>query len=685
MPGHLRRRSLALSTALTLGLLAGMLPQPTLAAAPSLSAAIVKDGLSIPWDVAFLPDGQMLVTERIGRVRVYAHGSPGAPLVRTIGIPNVWQVGEAGLMGIAVDVDYATNRFVYVCASRRHGTAAAVNEVIRYSIRGDGTWGGARTIVTGMRAANIHNGCAVEMSRDGRLWVSMGDASNQSLPQNRNSLNGKILRMNRDGGTPGDNPVIGGTRNIVYSMGHRNPQGIAIRPGTNQVYAIEHGPERDDEINLLVGGGNYGWPCYTGAGNPFNSLSGSCLAASAYRNPLWSSGSPTLATSGATFVASSQWADFNGHLFVSTLKESDVRRFSINSAGTSLGGPATLFNAAWGRIRASVLGPGGQLYLTTSNGSNDKVIRVRPAGTSVGRIAGANRFATAAALSASAYPSGAADVIVATGSDFPDALAGGAVGGRLNMPILLTLRSELPSQTRAELDRLNPQRIWVLGGTGVISDAVRNALVPYASSGQVTRVFGADRYATAAEISERWYAPGVAAAFVAVGTNFADALAGTPAAAMRDSPLLLVRSGAIPSSTAAELDRLNPQRIYILGGTAVISSTVASQLDAYTAGPVTRLAGPDRYATAAAIIRTFWSKVPSVYVSSGVNFPDALAGGAVAGRQNLPMLLSGKGDVSLHTGQEVLRLSPRRVTMLGGTAALNAAVETRLRRLVASP
>ena len=108
MPGHLRRRSLALSTALTLGLLAGMLPQPTLAAAPSLSAAIVKDGLSIPWDVAFLPDGQMLVTERIGRVRVYAHGSPGAPLVRTIGIPNVWQVGEAGLMGIAVDVDYAS-------------------------------------------------------------------------------------------------------------------------------------------------------------------------------------------------------------------------------------------------------------------------------------------------------------------------------------------------------------------------------------------------------------------------------------------------------------------------------------------------------------------------------------------------------------------------------------------------
>jgi glucose/arabinose dehydrogenase/putative cell wall-binding protein len=678
MPGHLRRRSLALTSALTIGLLAGMVPQPTLAAAPSMSTAVVQDGLSIPWDVAFLPDGQMLVTERAGRVRVYASGSPNAALVRTVTIPSVRAEGEAGLMGIAVDIDFASNRYVYVCASRTT-TAGWRNQILRYSIRGDGSWGGLKILVGSMRAATIHNGCAVEMDRSGRLWVSMGDANNQTFPQNRASLNGKILRMTRDGGAPSDNPVIGGTRNIVYSMGHRNVQGIAIRPGTGQVYGIEHGPNVNDEINRIVAGGNYGWPCHTG------NNTGPCGPSATTIAPLWASGGSTIATSGGTFVASSQWADFNGHLFVSTLKESDVRRFSINSAGTSLGGPATHFNAAWGRIRASVLGPGGQLYLTTSNGSNDKVIRVRPAGTSVGRIAGANRFATAAALSASAYPSGATDVIIATGSDFPDALAGGAVGGRLNMPILLTLRGELPSQTRAELDRLNPQRIWVLGGTGVISDGVRNALVPYASSGQVTRVFGADRYATAAEISERWYAPGVAAAFVAVGTNFADALAGTPAAAMRDSPLLLVRSGSIPSSTAAELDRLNPQRIYILGGTAVIGSAVASQLDAYTTGPVTRLAGADRYATAAAIVRTFWSKVPTAYVSSGQNFPDALAGGAVAGRQNLPMLLSGKGDVSLHTGQEVLRLSPRRITMLGGTAALNAAVETRLKRLVASP
>ena len=680
MPGHLRRRSLGLtlSISLTLGVLGGMLPQAALAAAPSLGTAVVQDGLSIPWDVAFLPDGQMLVTERAGRVRVYASGSPNAALVRTVNIP-VTTGGEAGLMGIAVDVDFASNRFVYVCASQTV-SGAWRNRVIRYSIRSDGNWGGAKVLVGGMLANTIHNGCAVEMDRSGRLWVSMGDASNGNLAQNRNSLNGKILRMNRDGGTPSDNPVIGGTRNIVYSMGHRNVQGIALRPGTNQVFAVEHGPNVNDEINRIVAGGNYGWPCHTG------NNTGPCGSSASTIGSLWASGGSTIATSGGAFVASSQWADYTGHLFVSTLKESDVRRFSVNADGTFIGGGQTFFNNAWGRIRAAVLGPGGQLYLTTSNGSNDKVIRVRPGATSVARISGANRFATAAALSRAAYPSGATDVMIATGADFPDALAGSAAAGMRGMPILLTSGSQLPSETRTELDRLNPQRIWVLGGTSVISNAVLSALAPYASSGPPVRVAGSDRFATAAAISNRWYpTPGVNAAFVAVGTNFADALAGAPAAALHDSPLLLVRPSSIPTSTVAELQRLKPDRIYVLGGTAVISAGVASALDAYTTGPVTRLAGANRFATAGAITRTFWSKVPTAYVASGVNFPDALAGGAVAGKQNLPLLLSGVSDVTLFTGQEALRLSPRRLTMLGGTVALTSAVETRLRRLVASP
>jgi putative cell wall-binding protein len=524
------------------------------------------------------------------------------------------------------------------------------------------------------------------MDRFGRLWVSMGDASQSSLAQDRSSLNGKILRMNRNGGTPADNPVIGGLRNIVYSMGHRNVQGIAIRPGTDQVYAVEHGPSVNDEVNRIVAGGNYGWPCHSGPSTA------ACGSSATTIGSLWASGSSTIATSGGTFVGGSQWGDYDGQLFVTTLKERDVRRFSINDSGTSLGNPATHYDNAWGRLRASVLGPGGQLYATTSNGgaiagcgSGDCVIRIRPATPNVNRISGANRYATAAALSAAAYPSGATDVMIATGADFPDALAGSAAAGRLGMPVLLTERSELPAATRAELNRLDPERIWVLGGTTVIRERVRLALESHASSGDAVRVAGEDRYQTAAKIARTWYDPGVPAAFVAVGTNFADALAGAPAAALRNSPLLLVKPSAIPSSTANTLDHLNPQRIYVLGGTAMISNGVMNALDAYTSGPVTRLAGADRYATAEAIVRAFWTKSVRAYVASGMDFPDALAGGAVAGRDHLPMLLSGNGHVPLYTGQQVLRLSPRTLTMLGGTVSLNGAVEARLKRLLATP
>ena len=678
---HRRRWSaLLLTVALASSLAVGMAPQPARAAPPDLSTGVVQEGLSIPWDLAFLPNGQMLVTERAGRVRVYASGSPGAALVRTVTIPSVRAEGEAGLMGIAVDIDFATNPYVYVCASRQYtGSGGWQNQLLRYQVRADGSWGGETVLVGSMLANQVHNGCAVEMDRFRKLWVGMGDANNTSLAQDRNSLNGKILRLNTDGSVPSDNPVIGGTRNIVYSMGHRNPQGIAIRSGTDQVFAIEHGPAVNDEINRIDAGGNYGWPCNTGA------ATGPCGSSPTTIGSVWASGGSTIATSGAAFVGGTQWADHSGHLFVSTLKESDIRRFSISGDGTTVSGNEIFFDAAWGRIRASALGPGGQLYVTTSNGTNDRVVRVRPAATSVARVAGANRFATAAALSQSAYPSGATDVVIATGTDFPDALAGSAVAGMRGMPILLAQANALPGETQAELDRLNPQRVWVLGGTSVISEAVRAAVAAYASSGQATRVAGSDRFDTAAAISNRWYAPGVQSVFVAVGTDFADALAGAPAAALRDSPLLLVHSDGIPAETAAELQRLQPQSVYVLGGTAVISPTVASQLDAYTSGPVLRLAGANRFATAEAISRTFWGKVPAAYVASGVDFPDALAGSAVAGNRGLPMLLSAPDDVSLFTGQDLLRLSPAQAVILGGTGALTATVEAQLRRLVAAP
>jgi putative cell wall-binding protein len=331
-----------------------------------------------------------------------------------------------------------------------------------------------------------------------------------------------------------------------------------------------------------------------------------------------------------------------------------------------------------------VSGPGGQLYVTTSNGSNDRVIRISPSTPATGRVSGTDRYRTAAALSANGFPGGATRAFVATGSDFPDALAGGAAAGHLGNPVLLVQQNAIPSATATELTRLNPSEIVVLGGTNVISESVRQSLEAYASTGVATRIAGADRYATAAAISSTYYSPGVQAAFIATGSNFADALAGAPAAALRDSPLLLVTKNTIPAATQTELTRLNPQSIYVLGGGASISSAVAIALNSYTTGPVTRLSGPNRYATGAAVVRAFWTK-SRAYVATGLTFADALAGGAVAGTAGVPMLLVAGTSVPLETGQEVLRLGSHRLTIIGGSAAVSVGAENVLKRLMGTP
>jgi len=369
----LRVRRLA-TLAIAMLALSALLPTPVLGA-PTLSSRVVQNGLVIPWDVGFAPNGQMFVTERPGRVRVYASGAPKAELLATSTIPNVRAQGEAGLMGLAVDRNFASNRFVYVCVSRTTNKGWR-NQVIRYYVGKAWKLNFNRFIIrNGMVANTIHNGCAVEHGPDNKIWVTMGDANHAMWAQDPDRRNGKVLRVNRNGSVPSDNPIWPGhsSPTIVYSIGHRNPQGIAFQPGTGRVYAAEHGPEKDDEINHIRPGRNYGWPCRTGNNHPYQSCPGSAT----YVRPAWSSEGPTLATSGATFVTGG-WETFNGDLFVSTLKQSDLRRFNASASSSGLTMRNTFFNGTWGRLRAAVLGPGGRLYLTTSNGTNDRVIRITP-------------------------------------------------------------------------------------------------------------------------------------------------------------------------------------------------------------------------------------------------------------------------------------------------------------------
>ena len=362
------RRLAVVSTVLVM-----LLPaHPAAAAAPPRRTATVQSGLSIPWDLAFAPDGKMLVTERAGRIRVYAGRKKGAALLNTREVPRVRAEGEAGLMGIAVTRKVGKT-FVFVCASRDTSRGWR-NQVLRFTMGRKGGLRYDRMVLGKMKANTNHNGCAVEMGPDGKLWVSMGDAGDLATPQDSARRNGKILRVNTDGSIPDDNPIKGSP---VYATGFRNPQGIAFRPGTGLPYVTEHGPDVNDEINVVRAGENYGWPCWTGRSAQGPQGSG-CGGASDYRAPIWSSGSPTLATSNAAFATGTRWGDWRRNLFVATLKDSDLRRFTTSRAGDNAVHRSTLYDGRWGRIRAVTPAPDGQaLYLTTSNGSNDRVVRVR--------------------------------------------------------------------------------------------------------------------------------------------------------------------------------------------------------------------------------------------------------------------------------------------------------------------
>ncbi|MBT9256481.1 PQQ-dependent sugar dehydrogenase [Phycicoccus sp. MAQZ13P-2] len=655
------------------------------AAAPSLTVSTVASGLTIPWDVAFLPTGQMVVTERPGRIRVYADGAPGAALQRTVTVPSVRSVDESGLMGVAVDVDFRDHPYVYVCASRDYaGSNGWVNQLLRYTVSSGGSWSGPTVLRSGMAASNRHDGCSLEMDQSGYLWLGMGDAGVDGLAQDRHSLNGKILRLTRSGGVPSSNPVIAGSRGAVWSMGHRNPQGIALRPGTSEVWEVEHGPNTDDEVNRIVAGGNYGWPCYTGAGRR-NATSTSCGAASAYRDPAWASGMPTVATSGATFVHGAQWADFAGDLVVPTLKDTELRRFEI-AGSTTATLAQRLYDGAYGRLRAAVSGPGGDLYVTTSNGTDDRVLRIRPATGSVTRVGGADRYAAAAGISAATYPGGAREVYVASGLVFADALAAGPVAGRAGAPLLLTRDDTLPDATRRELQRLAPTRVTVVGGPPTVSDGVLDAIRGAVGGATVSRVGGDTRYDVAAALSRAEYPSGARTVFVTSGEVFTDALSAGPAAARQDAPLLLAGRRTLPAATATELQRLRPTRIYLVGGSPTVDDAVLARLRTYVSGTgagVTRLAGADRYEVSRVVARTFWTDAAAV-VTSGEVFPDGLSGGAAAAGTGRPVLLTGRDRLPPAVGTILLRLATNRVTVVGGTPSVGSAPEAALRRLVGS-
>ena len=356
------------------------------ASAESLIVTPVMTGLDHPWDVAFAPDGTMLVTERGGRILVRT--TSGATQVMSVDLSDLWVSGETGLMGIEVDPDFMSNRRIYTCQGSTDGNLTV--QVIAWQV--DPSYASATRVADPLvggidGTSGRHGGCQLRIDPSGALFVGTGDAATGTNPQNVDSLNGKVLRVDRftGHGLPG-NPFFGqgGNRSLIYTYGHRNVQGLAIRYATGEMWSVEHGPDRDDEVNRLVAGGNYGWDPVPGYNEavPMTDLAKFPGAVPAQ----WSSGNPTIAPSGATFLRGSGWGGYDGALAVSVLKDQHLRLLSFDTAGRFLGTavPPEL-DHVYGRLRGAELGPGGVLFITTDNGGGrDQVLAVAPAGESFG-------------------------------------------------------------------------------------------------------------------------------------------------------------------------------------------------------------------------------------------------------------------------------------------------------------
>ena len=318
----------------------------------------VVTGLDTPWEIAFLPDGRALVTERPGRVRLL---SPGGELRREpVAEIEVAAIGEGGLLGLAVDPRFRINRFVYLYRTTRDDI-----EILRYRLDGEKLAGG-RKILGGIDVGPIHDSGRLRFGPDERIYINTGDAGNPQVAQDRQSLNGKTLRMEpeayrRDGG-----------RAEIFTLGHRNGQGLDWQPGSGRLFETEHGPVGYDEINVLQPGDNYGWPDAVG-----DEQEGSRFHAPIAIYP------EAIAPSGASFVTrpGSEWT---GDFLVAALIGEQLRRLSLD--GTRVIENEPLLEGRYGRLRTVREGPDGTLYVLTSNrdgrgepvAEDDRILRIVP-------------------------------------------------------------------------------------------------------------------------------------------------------------------------------------------------------------------------------------------------------------------------------------------------------------------
>ena len=351
------------------------------AAVPALRVTREASGLEQPWDVKHIGNGAFLVTERdTARLLRVKNGH-----VRRIAFPrsSVWVSGETGLMSLEIDPAFGRNGRFYTCQGGNTPGGGHDVRVVAWRLNDKQTRARrTKVLLDGIQATSgRHGGCRLLIGRNGSLLVGTGDAAVSSNPRDLTSLNGKVLRLDRSTGAPWPgNPYIdAGNRKqrYVLNYGHRNVQGLATRRD-GSVWSVEHGSFRDDEVNLVVSGGDYGWNPGPGYDESVpmtdQSLPGEQIEAQ------WSSGEPTIATSGATWVSGTQWGSLNGTLAVAALKGNRVVFMKFDRDGVLQRTRTPDALRKFGRLRSISKAPNGDLMITTANGSGDAVLRVHPRG-----------------------------------------------------------------------------------------------------------------------------------------------------------------------------------------------------------------------------------------------------------------------------------------------------------------
>ena len=312
----------------------------------------IATGLSIPWDIAVDRDGSLFVTERSGTIlKITTDGSNNV----VAAVQNVVMQGESGLTGLTLDPDFTSNHYIYVCYSYAED-GQINNRISRFTLTDRGAVD-EKILIDALPGGSRHNGARLRFGPDGKLWVLTGDAGgNGMIAQDPQSLGGKVLRVNADGSVPADNPIPG---SLVYSLGHRNPQGLAWN-ASDALFVSEHGNSAHDEINRIMPNANYGWPldqyCEAEHGTP----------------PVFCAGTTTWAPSGLAFLPSSSLHGLPDSFFVANLRGSTLMRLEERN-GQLL--PAETVIDGIGRLRAVTAAPDGSLYVSTSNRDGRGTVR----------------------------------------------------------------------------------------------------------------------------------------------------------------------------------------------------------------------------------------------------------------------------------------------------------------------